>query len=339
MEADYSGELTDALRRARQEGISVAITGSGSKSFLTRSADPEIESRLLSVVSHAGVVDYRPDELVVTVRCGTPLKELQQILARQDQMLAFEPPQFQGQGTVGGAVACGLAGPGRPWRGSVGDSVLGVVMINGLGQKLTFGGQVMKNVAGYDVSRLQAGAFGTLGVLLDLSLKVIPRPASEATRVLELDAEAALKTMRRLALSPVPITATCYFDGVLRIRLSGAEPAVTAAADGLGGESEDVAFWERLNHHDLPLFRSSHALACRHSKPASAVGDTDQLIEWSGARRWGPAIGNEPVFGEGYASHLCGGEGLFNHYYSRIRTAFDPDMILNTEVGRADVSS
>src|SRR5262249_13986947 len=157
-------------------GEPLAICGRGSKAFLVN----EVGGRMLAIGDHSGVVDHRHDELVVTARSGTPLVELKRVLAAQQQMLAFDPPTFAGDGSVGGAVAVGLSGPSRPWYGSLRDAVLGVTVINGLGQRLRFGGSVMKNVAGYDVSRLMVGAFGTLGVLLDVSIKVLPMPQTES---------------------------------------------------------------------------------------------------------------------------------------------------------------
>ena len=173
--SDLSEAFLQAVANARADGQRLSIVGSGSKSALTGDAN-SAEARLLSTVEHRGIVDYRPDELVVTVRTGTPLRELNQTLAREGQMLGCEPPEFRGLGTVGGVVAAGLAGPGRVWRGGVRDTVLGVEMINGQAERLRFGGQVMKNVAGFDISRLQAGAFGMLGLLLEVSLKVLPQP-------------------------------------------------------------------------------------------------------------------------------------------------------------------
>ncbi|MFW6094392.1 MAG: glycolate oxidase subunit GlcE, partial [Pseudomonadota bacterium] len=223
----HAGDRTDALcdevRRAREAGEAVRITGAGSKGFLCRGHPQRGGAvRELDVGGHRGIVDYRPEELVLTARAGTPLAEIAGVLAESGQALPFEPPRFQGRGTLGGAVACGLSGPGRPWRGAVRDAVLGVEMVNGLGEHLRFGGQVMKNVAGYDVSRLQTGAFGTLGVLLAVSVRVMPVPAAEETRVFELDARAALERCRAWARGPYPITATAHLDGRLHVRLSGA---------------------------------------------------------------------------------------------------------------------
>lgn len=342
---DFSEALIEALRGAREAGQSVAIAGSGSKAHLLGQADGQGASRLLGTVEHSGVVDYRPDELVLTVRSGTPLKEIRQILAREGQMLPFEPPEIRGLGTIGGAVASGLAGPGRPWRGGVRDSVLGVVMVNGLCQRLSFGGQVMKNVAGFDLSRLQAGAFGMFGLLLEVSLKVLPLPNREQTLILERTPEEALATVRAWAGEPWPITATAFEDGLLRARLSGAEAAVLDSARRIGGERQDgEAYWTGLRDMQAPFFRHQR-VGCRRVPPATALAPRDALVEWSGARRWwalaetdDPGEGVLP-FAPGYAARICseaGGDPLLAAYQRRLKTAFDPENLFNPEICRAD---
>jgi len=343
---DLSESLVDAVVRARAEGVGVAITGTGSKDFLVRADSDETQSRLLSVVEHSGVVAYRPDELVLTARAGTPLRELVTVLARENQILPFEPPIFLGSGTLGGAIASGLAGPARPWRGSVRDAVLGVVMINGLGQQLTFGGQVMKNVAGYDVSRLQVGAFGTLGVLLEISIKVLPKPACELTQQLELSAEDALTKMRQWARHPLPITASCFYERTLYVRLSGAESSVHTGAGIIGGESSaDSIFWRKLNDHELPFFKKQGALLRQMVPPASKLVATAGVLEWSGAKRWFYASANEcasvdaKLFGAGFAKESVsapGGDEVLGDLQRRIKHAFDPENVLNPELLRAD---
>ena len=346
---NLSEELTEAVRKAREEGVSVSVLGSGSKTFLVESVEPASEGRLLSTVEHCGVIEYRPEELVITARAGTPLKEIAQLLARERQMLPFEPPQFRGQGTLGGAVACGLAGPGRPWRGSVRDSVLGVVMVNGRAERLKFGGQVVKNVAGFDLSRLQAGAYGALGLLLDISVRVVPQPPMEATRSLEMGGDDALAHMRRWARLPLPITATCYLDGRLLVRLSGPQSAVLAAQSRIGGEAPaETAIWERLRDQELPLFRSAQPLLLRTPAPSAPLQETDRLIEWSGARRWGSrseGAAIEPmqgarVFGAGYAGRVWQPKDpVAGRYHQRLKQAFDPDNLFNPELCRADIAA
>lgn len=346
---DRTEALLDAVKSARGDAREVTIGGTGSKSFLTRTADSDIRGRLLTTVEHSGIVDYQPGELVVTARSGTPLKELRATLAREGQVLAFEPPEFKGLGTIGGAVACGLAGPGRPWRGGVRDAVLGVVMINGLGQRLSFGGQVMKNVAGFDVSRLQAGAYGIFGLLLEVSLRVMPAPAAEHTRILEAEPVEALARMRRWSRLPLPITATAYETGQLRVRLSGAETAIEDAGRRIGGDLEGGGnYWSELRDHAGGFFKAgpdAGGVACRHVAPAAPHVQGDVLVEWNGSRRWSlvnmASEGSVP-FGPGYAAALCryaGGNENVAEYQRRLKAAFDPDGLFNPEICRADVAS
>ena len=342
---NLTDELLQAVTTARDQDQRLSIAGTGSKSFLTRPGSSVRDSRLLSTVEHTGVVDYRPDELVVTVRSGTPIRELAQTLAREGQMLGFEPPEFRGLGTIGGAVASGLAGPGRPCRGGVRDAVLGVTMINGLGERLTFGGQVMKNVAGFDVSRLQAGAFGMLGLLLEVSLKVLPRPQAELTLCLEMGAAEAHAGMRQWARLPHPISAAAWLEEGLWVRLSGAEAAVNQTAAAIGGERQsDNDFWPALRDHGLPLFRRGE-LSCRHLPPASAPAAADDLIEWLGARRWSvstTATEDYRPFTAGFARHRCqdgGGDARIAEYQARLKAAFDPDSLFNPELTDADVAA
>lgn len=346
-----SESLIDAIQHAGVESRSVVIVGSGSKAHLTRSSESQqegsLDARLLSTVEHGGIVDYRPDELVVTARSGTGLKELKQALAREGQMLAFEPPEYQGLGTLGGAVASGLAGPGRPWRGAVRDSVLGVAMVNGLGQRLEFGGQVMKNVAGFDVSRLQAGAFGIFGLLLEVSLRVVPVPRYEETRLLEVAQAEALQMMRRWAALPVPLTAAAFEAGQLRIRLSGAESAVLEAGRRIGGECVvDDRYWTGLRDHSAPFFKGP-GVAMQTVAPAVEIRDSDTLIEWNGARRWYQADAewipaDAIIFGAGFARHRCedaSGQRTLATYQRRLKIAFDPDYLINAEICRADLAA
>jgi glycolate oxidase FAD binding subunit len=347
--SDRTEVLLDAVNGARADAREVTIGGMGSKSFLTTTADSEVRGRLLTTVEHNGIVDYQPSELVITARSGTPLKELKATLAREGQVLAFEPPEFKGLGTIGGAVASGLAGPGRPWRGGVRDAVLGVVMINGLGQRLRFGGQVMKNVAGFDVSRLQAGAYGIFGLILEVSLRVMPAPAAELTRVLEVEPDEALERMRRWARLPLPISATAYESGQLRVRLSGAETAIEDAAGQIGGELEGNGnYWSEIRDHAGGFFKAGSGaggVACRHVAPAAPHEQGDALLEWNGSRRWSAvdmASEDSVPFGPGYAAALCrdaGGNENVAEYQRRLKTAFDPEGLFNPEICRADIAS
>jgi len=348
-EHDDAELLQQAVLAARARGQGLCIVGSGSKAFLAAGDEQgpgAFAGEALSTRRHRGIVDYRPEELVVTVRAGTPLRELEAALAAAGQYLPFEPPRFRDGGTIGGAVAAGLSGPGRPWSGAVRDALLGVELINGLGERLRFGGQVMKNVAGYDLSRLQAGAFGTLGLLLSVSLKVLPMPAAEGTLVFELDALEALARCRAWARTAHPISATCYHDGLLRVRLSGAEPAVRHAATELGGvtDAHGAAFWSALRDQSLDFFRSGDAVWRASLPPAAATPLEGCLVTWAGAERWWRAPA-DPVAAERLAARAAaeGGsarrfDGRFGmadcagpagRYAARLKAAFDPDGLFN----------
>jgi len=354
---DNAEFLHDAVASAQARGEGLCITGFGSKAFLAAGDDRgprAFAGQLLSTADHCGVIDYRPEELVITARSGTPLREIEAVLAAAGQYLPFEPPRFRGGGTLGGAVAAGLAGPGRPWRGSVRDAVLGVEMVNGRGERLRFGGQVMKNVAGYDLSRLQVGAFGTLGLLLSMSLKVLPRPAAERTLAFELDVETALARCRSWARTAYPITAACHCDGVLRLRLSGAAPAIAWAATELGGDGAgEDQFWAALRDQTLDFFRSGDDLWRVSLPPGSPEPLSGCLVNWAGAERWwrAPADaaairafrgcvtaagGSARRFDGYFGTFAMGGNGgngvsrgLPAQYGARIKAAFDPGNILN----------
>ncbi len=283
---DISQQLADRIRAAASARTPLAIHGSGSKYFLTG----DIDGVPLDVTVHRGVVSYEPTELVITARAGTALAEIEAVLAEKNQMLAFEPPHFGPNATLGGTLACNLSGPRRPYSGAARDFVLGTRIINGKGEVLKFGGQVMKNVAGYDVSRLMAGSYGTLGVLLDISLKVLPKPAQEMTLKFEMDADAALRRMNTWAGRPLPLTAACHLGDTLYVRLSGADKGVRATHVKLGGEHDTrgAAFWQELREQQL-LFFAGEAPLWRLSVPSAApLLDLPGkwLLDWGGAQRW-----------------------------------------------------
>jgi glycolate oxidase FAD binding subunit len=286
MEGDYSVELIEQVRAAASAGRRLRIVGGGSKDFLGRvTADKDD----LSVADHRGILSYEPEELVVTARAGTPLVEIEAALARREQMLPFEPPHYGANATLGGTVACNLSGPRRPYAGAARDYVLGVDVINGRGEHLRVGGRVMKNVAGYDVSRLMCGAMGTLGVLLSVTLKVLPRPAEAATLRHEMSAADAIRTINIWASKPLPITATTFDGAMLYTRLEGTGTAVRAARRKLGGEThDDESFWNNVREHRHGFFGDARALwrlsvAPTHS-PLQLRGKT--FIEWNGGLRW-----------------------------------------------------
>jgi glycolate oxidase FAD binding subunit len=341
---DASAELEERLLRAAAEGTPLDIVGGGSKSFLGRIT----QSEPFDVSAHRGVVSYEPTELVITARAGTPLTEIEAVLADGGQMLAFEPPHFGARATLGGTVACALSGPRRPYTGAVRDFVLGVKLLSGEGRALTFGGQVMKNVAGYDVSRLMVGAMGTLGVLLEISLKVLPSPAQTTTLGFALDAAAAIERMTAWAAKPVPLSGAYHEGERLYVRLSGTAGGVARAVDRLGGEVlEDGRLWQSLREHALehfdtgaPLWRLSVPPA---TPPLALPGDT--LIDWGGALRWlkCESQGDEirAVAGKvgGHATLFRNGDrrGAVYHpldapllkLHQRLKASFDPKGILN----------
>ena len=275
----------ERIRAAHADGTPLILQGGGSKAFYGNADEGEV----LATRTLTGVVDYQPKELVLTARAGTPLADVEALLGEQNQMLAFEPPHFGGPATLGGSLAAGLSGPRRPYAGAARDFVLGVRIIDGSGQPLRFGGQVIKNVAGYDVSRLMVGALGTLGLLTEVSLKVLPRPAAETTLQFELDEAAAIRNMNQWAGQPLPLSAASWHAGVLTLRLSGAASAVHAAQAKLGGEvaKDAVAFWQRLRDQATPFFgkRPLWRLAVKPTTPPLNLGDA-QWIEWGGAVRW-----------------------------------------------------
>jgi len=277
--------LIERIRAAHESHSPLIIQGGGSKTFYGNADEGEV----LATRALTGVVDYQPKELVLTARAGTPLADIEALLAEQNQMLAFEPPYFGGNATLGGSIAAGLSGPRRPYAGAARDFVLGVRMIDGTGQPLRFGGQVIKNVAGYDVSRLMVGALGTLGLITEVSLKVLPQPAAETTLQFEFDEAAAILKMNQWAGQPLPLSATSWHAGLLTVRLSGAASAVHAAQAKLGGEAlkDASAFWQRLRDQATPFFdkRPLWRLAVKPTTPALNLGNA-QWIEWGGAVRW-----------------------------------------------------
>jgi glycolate oxidase FAD binding subunit len=278
-------ELSERVRAAAADRRPLRIRGSGSKDFYAYA----LEGEPLEVRSYSGVVEYEPTELVVTARAGTPLAEIDRVLAGGGQMLACEPPRFGADATLGGCVAAGLSGPRRAAAGSVRDFVLGVKMLDARGEVLSFGGQVMKNVAGFDLSRLLTGSFGTLGVILEASLKVLPRPEEEATLRFQMAEADAIDTMNRWAAQPLPISATCYCDGTLAVRLSGSSLGVTAARQKLGGEavSDGDAFWESVREQRLAAFQGGTLwrLSIKSTTPPLKLPGT-RVIEWNGSLRW-----------------------------------------------------
>lgn len=339
-------EFAERVRHARQSKTALAIRGGGSKSFYGRHSEGET----LDVGEHQGIVNYEPTELVLTARAGTPLDNIEAALAESGQMLPFEPPHYGDGATLGGTVACGFSGPRRPYTGAARDFVLGTRVVNGKGETLRFGGEVMKNVAGYDVSRLMVGSLGTLGIVLEASLKVLPRPNAELTLVREATETAALDTMNKLGGKPYPLSATCHDGRHLYVRLSGAETAVSAAATRIGGEALDAgdSFWYSVREQTLAFFAPPGPLwrlSVPASRPPLDLPGTG-FIEWGGALRWlrteapGEAVWECARHAGGHATLFRTGEkpspNIFQplsrsieRLHRNLKDAFDPDGILN----------
>jgi glycolate oxidase FAD binding subunit len=292
---DISAALQQQVLDALQDATPLDIVGGSSKSFLGRAG----HAMQIDVSGHRGIVDYDPRELVLTARGGTPLEAVEAALAEANQMLAFEPPHFGPIGTLdatlGGTIACGLSGPRRPYSGSARDFVLGCKLLNGRGDILGFGGQVMKNVAGYDISRLMAGAFGTLGIMLEISLKVLPRPPASITVARECSPAEALASMSGLLGKPYPVDGACYHGEQCYVRISGSAQAVKEARNKIPGDIVDDAdkFWHALREHQLPFFKRPNqdgkaTLYRIMVKPAAAPLNIEGswLLDWGGAQRW-----------------------------------------------------
>ena len=344
MAADRTEELAAAVTKAAATANPLRPVGGDTKRDFGRAVDAEP----LSLAGHDGIVEYEPTELVVTARAGTPLATLEAALAERGQMLGFEPPHLGDAATLGGTVACGLSGPRRPYAGAARDYVLGVRMLNGRGEVLHFGGQVIKNVAGYDLSRLMVGAQGTLGVLLEVSVRVLPVPGHEVTLVQELDADAALESVNRWAGQPLPISAACHDGERLRIRLSGTEAGVRAAVTQLGGavDGDGTAWWQALRERALPFFAGDRPLWRLAVASAAAQPDLPGtwLIDWGGAQRW--LCSDAPAETVHAAARAAGGhatrlrpadvDGPFQPLpeavfalHRRLKGALDPHGILN----------
>ena len=341
-------DRTEALQArvldAYRTGSPLRLVGGGSKTFYGRA----VEGEPLALGEHRGILDYQPGELVVTARAGTPLVELEAALAAEGQMLGFEPPHF-GPATVGGAVAAGLSGPRRPFAGAVRDFVLGVKLLTGRGEVLSFGGRVMKNVAGFDLSRVLAGSQGTLGVVLEVSLKVLPRPPLEVTLRRRLLPERALNAMAELMGRDLPLTGLAYDEPFLYLRLGGVPAVLAEAAADLGAEAlPDGGFWEALREQRLAFFTEGTESLWRLAwAPAAPNPDLPGrwLLDWGGAQRWlRTDAPPERVFAVaavagGHATWVRGhgpGDPVFQplppplfKLHKALKAAFDPRRILN----------
>ena len=350
MEDRAVAEIQERIRAAVAGRTPLRIQGGGTKDFYGEAA----AGNPLDVRGVSGIVAYAPNELVLTARAGTTLAEIEAALAEKGQVLACEPPRHGAGATLGGVVACGFSGPRRPHAGAVRDFVLGTRVVDGTGTEIVFGGQVMKNVAGFDVSRLMTGALGTLGVLTEISLKCLPRAKAETTRVVACDAVGALRLMNEWGGKPLPISATCFHDGKLRVRLSGAPAALAAAAPVIGGQEVDAAdFWRGVRDQTLDFFAPAAAgdaalwrLSVRSTAPWKAWPG-DAMIEWGGALRWllckspidAAALRAWAAENGGHATLYRGRDksaGAFQPLaapilalHERLKHVFDPHRILN----------
>ena len=340
--ADLGEVLLAQVRDALAANRPLRIEGGGSKASHGR----PVAGTPLDVRGQRGVVSYDPSELVVTVRAGTPLAELEAALDACGQMLACEPPHFTPHATVGGMTAAGLSGPRRPWAGSVRDFVLGCRVITGLGKHLRFGGEVMKNVAGYDVSRLMAGSRGCLGVITEVSFKVLPKPRATSTLRLEMGRAEAVQKLAEWSRQPLPITGAAHDGEAALLRLEGGEGSVSAARGRLGGEEVAAVFWTRLRELALPFFADPRPLwrlsVASHRTPLTLPGDA--LLDWGGAQLWlkseagADAIRAAATAAGGHAECLTPGTvdsplqplpETLQRYHRQLKAQLDPQGIFN----------
>ncbi len=343
--SDFIEQAQARIRAAQASGAPLVIRGGGSKDGL----GGEPVGVVVETGEHHGVVDYDPSELVLTVKAGTRITEVEATLAASGQCLPFEPPSFGGVATVGGCVASGLSGPRRPYAGAVRDYLLGVTLIDGRGDLLRFGGQVMKNVAGFDTFRLQAGAMGTLGLITEVSFKVLPKPEADETRVFAANAAEAIATMNRLAGQPLPLAGAVHRDGRLMLRLAGNPAAVTAALAKLGGESlaDAPAFWMSIREQTHPFFTGAAPLWRLAVKPTAlplAADSIDELIDWGGGQRWLRTtlpVDAVRALAAAHGGHATALRGIARQHtfqppapavmalHRRLKASFDPAGILN----------
>ncbi len=361
---DQTEQLLAQVQAAYQNRQPLAIQGNGSKLFLIR----PLSGQPLSTAAHQGVINYMPSELTITLRSGTLLSELKQVLAEKGQMLPFEPPAFSDNATIGGTIAAGLSGPSRPFFGSARDFVLGCKMINGRGELMQFGGEVMKNVAGYDLSRLITGSYGSLGVILEISLKLLPLAPKQKSLSFSIHADQFARQVRDLYMDGHPISAACYLDGQAYIRIAGSQEGVDSSFQDISekltqqqlpskeGSLQEVnhTFWSELNEHKLSFFDHSQPL-WRISLPPwnmdsfeqYMVSDDRQLIDWGGAQRWFYSNQSEDKVRHyaklqgGHAQLFCASDELISisrhqplttqmmKIQQQIKTAMDPHKLLN----------
>ena len=342
--ADLTLALVDQLRAASANRTPLRIVGGDTKRFYGR----PVNGTVLSVAGHSGIVSYDPAELVITARAGTLLAEIAEALAAKGQHLPFEPPAFGSAATIGGTVAAGLAGPSRHAAGPVRDYILGTRVLSGDGRVLRFGGEVMKNVAGYDVARLMAGSLGILGVLLDVSIKVLPRAPASRTLELAMDQAEALRRMQQLARTGRPVTGSAWLNGHWYVRLEGSPQALNAAAAQIGGQVVylDAGFWHGMREQTTPFFANASQLwrvtVPAHSPPLDV--EFASCVEWNGVQRWYGNVDDEQLKAAaaavgGHVTHFRGVSATTEVFaplpaallrlHKSLKAVFDPAGVLN----------
>jgi glycolate oxidase FAD binding subunit len=356
--SDISSQLVDQVKACIDNNQKIIVEGAGTKKSLGRSTYND-SARVIATKEHTGIINYEPVELVMTVRSGTTLKEIDEALAENNQVLACDPPRFNGEATFGGSLAANLSGPSRPWLGSIRDHVLGVNLINGRGEHLRFGGKVMKNVAGYDVSRLQAGAMGTLGLMTEMSFKVLPKLAVTSTLRAEATQADAIRIMNELSGQPKPLMGACWLDNHLYLRLSGAKSAVEGTLEQWLKKLtnpkelsviEALTFWSNLREQSNSFFSQRNAndslwrFSLNSAAPAHLEGE-HWLIDWAGSQRflkgdfsqedlstWVREQGGEVVLyqgGDRTQEIITEPNSVMKTLQKNIKHSFDPQNIFN----------
>ena len=344
-ESDYIQTLCASIQQANTSQQALQIQGGGSKRFYGN----QISATALDVSANTGIVEYEPSELYITARNGTLLTDIEATLEDNHQILPFEPPHFSSQATLGGTIACGLSGPRRPHASSLRDCVLGTHIVNGKGEHLEFGGKVMKNVAGYDASRLMCGAFGTLGVLTQISIRVSPKPHTEITLAIETNQSEALNKMNAWTQTQLPISATYFNDGVLYIRVAGLEKTTKKMQQEIGGETlpDSEAFWMAIKDHQTNFFQTKIPLwrvIVPNNTPTLSING-DSCLEWNGGLRWiksndaAQHIEKQCQAARGHATLfkaeskpidcLANINPNLKKLHLNLKSAFDPNQILN----------
>ena len=337
-------EIASRIASAAKERTPLILRGNGGKSFYGNPSAGEV----LDLSSLRGILEYEPSELFVSAAAATPLSEIESLLRENGQMLAFEPPHFSSFATAGGAFACGLSGPRRPSAGALRDHILGIAIIDGRGRQLTFGGKVMKNVAGFDVSRMMAGAMGTLGVVAKIVFRASPIPECEATTVRECNAADAIAEDNRMLARGLPLTGGAWHNGKCWRRFSGGEKSLHRALQESGGDvlsqKEHADFWHSAREHRHPFFDGKENLWRIVASPSAPLFAEDEFVEWHGAIRWRRGT----IESANAAANKIGGvatlfraadpkqskrfplpPSVLQAVYKKLKNVFDPENILN----------